>query len=164
MKNINDYVISIHDNMEEKIKTIRAIEYHYNLTDFFKELKGLSKDVKHQVLEETLNKYLILLKPIYTKDGFKKISREIDDITDFFIDDFDDCIVSEGDLVADDLTAKLIGDNGRKLELPVKLSYLKEYCISSLISTKDIDKAIMWIILRLATIYYCLSYPKNSSI
>ena len=166
MKNINDYVVSIHENMENKIKKIRGIEYRYELNGLIKDLKGLPDNEKDIVLENLLNKYLELLKPIYTNEKFKEIAREVDDITDFFADfeddEQDDCIVSEGDLVADDLVQKVIGANERSIQLPIQLNFLKDYCISSLISPKNMDQVITWIILRHATTYYCLTNPKKN--
>ena len=84
MKNINDYVVSIQENMEKKIEIIRGIEYHYELESLIKDLNGLPDTEKDIVLENLLNKYLELLKPIYTKEKFKEVTREVDDITDFF--------------------------------------------------------------------------------
>ena len=166
MKNINDYVVSIQENMEKKIEIIRGIEYHYELESLIKDLNGLPDTEKDIVLENLLNKYLELLKPIYTKEKFKEVTREVDDITDFFADwgedEEDDYIVSEGDMVADDLICKVIGDNDRNIQLPVELKYLKDYCITSLISPKLMDRVITWIILRYATTYYCVTNPKKN--
>lgn len=106
MKNINDYVVSIQENMEKKIKIIFA---------------------------------------------------------DWGEDEEDDYIVSEGDMVADDLICKVISDNDGNIQLPVELKYLKDYCITSLISPKLMDRVITWIILRYATTYYCLTNPKKIS-
>lgn len=166
MKNINDYVVSIQENMEKKIEKIRGIEYHYELESLIKDLNGLQDNEKDIVLESLLNKYLELLKPIYTKEKFKEVAREVDDITDFFADwgenEEDDCIVSEGDMVADDLIYKVIGENDRKIQFPIQLKFVKDYCITSLISPKLMDQVITWIILRYATTYYCLTNPKKN--
>lgn len=47
-------------------------------------------------------------------------------------------IFEEGSCIASDLILKVIGINGRKIKLPVKVSYVKEYCISNLIEEKDL--------------------------
>lgn len=156
-KNLNEYVDAVHNTIEEKIKTIRAIEYHYELTSIINNSKGLSKKEINSILESLINKYLELLKPIYSREKHKKISKEVDEITDFFSAGNDDTVISEGDLIADDLMAKVTGDNKRSISLPVKIEFIKDYCISSLISPKEIDDVLLWIILRLSTVYYCLT-------
>jgi len=41
----------------------------------------------------------------------------------------------------------------RILNTPVKYDTLKQYCISNLISDEDVDKAFLWIILKLSVTY-----------
>jgi len=155
-KNLNDYVEEIHSTIEEKIKIIKAIEYHYELVGIFKDSKKLSEKDKSKVLENIINKYLEKLKPIYTFEKYKKISKEVDEITDFFSAGNDDSIISEEDSVTEELLAKVTGKNNRKISLPINIEFIKDYCISSLIETKEIDKILLWIVLRLSTIHYCL--------
>ena len=157
MKNLNEYVDVVCENISSKLKIIDGIEYHYELSSLIDNTKKLSSEEIDKVLEKLLNKYLELLKLIYTKEKFSSISRKVDDITDFFTKDNDSTMVSDGDLIADDLLCKLINDNGRSLKLPIKLEYLKEYCITSLVKKSSVNNEIIWIILRLATIYYCLN-------
>ena len=61
-----------------------------------------------------------------------------------------------------DLVQKVIGANERSIQLPIQLNFLKDYCISYLISPKNMDQVITWIILRHATTYYCLTNPKKN--
>lgn len=156
-KNLNEYVDTIHSTIEDKIKTIRAIEYHYELTSLINSSKGLSKTEVSTIMESLINKYLELLKPLYSVEKHKQVSKEVDEITDFFSAGNDDTIVSEGDLIADDLLAKVAGRNNRKIALPIKIEFIKDYCISSIITPKEVDKVLLWIILRLSTIYFCLT-------
>lgn len=156
-KNLNEYVDTIHSTIEDKIKTIRAIEYHYELTSLINSSKGLSKTKVSTIMESLINKYLELLKPLYSVEKHKQVSKEVDEITDFFSAGNDDTIVSEGDLIADDLLAKVAGRNNRKITLPIKIEFIKDYCISSIITPKEVDKVLLWIILRLSTIYFCLT-------
>lgn len=162
-KNLNEYVDTIHSTIEEKIKTIIAIEYHYKLTSIINSSKGLSKKEVSIIMESLINKYLELLKPIYSVDKHKQVTREVDEITDFFSEGNDDAIISEGDLIADDLLAKVAGRNNRKITLPIKIEFIKDYCISSIITSKEVDKVLLWIILRLSTIYFCLTNENLSS-
>lgn len=154
--NLSEYTINIFENINSKIKIIDNIEYQYDLNSLIENTNTLSNKELDKVLEKLLNKYLKLLKPIYTKNKFSKISKKVDDITDLFLSTDDDIFVSEGDSIADDLLCKLINDNGRNLNLPVKIEYIKEYSITCIIKEKDVTKELIWIILRLATIYYCL--------
>ena len=156
-KNLNEYVDTIHSTIEDKIKTIRAIEYHYELTSLINSSKGLSKTEVSTIMESLINKYLEFLKPLYSVEKHKQVSKEVDEITDFFSAGNDDTIVSEGDLIADDLIAKVAGRNNRKITLPIKIEFIKDYCISSIITPKEVDKVLLWIILRLSTIYFCLT-------
>ena len=58
MKNINDYVVSIQENMEKKIEIIRGIEYHYELESLIKDLNGLPDTEKDIVLENLSDQVL----------------------------------------------------------------------------------------------------------
>jgi len=55
------------------------------------------------------------------------------------------------------LILKTIGINGRKIELPVNISYIKEYCISNIIEEKSIRKTLLWIVLELSVVSYFLN-------
>ena len=66
-------------------------------------------------------------------------------------------IFEEGSCIASDLILKVIGINGRKIKLPVKISYVKEYCISNLVEEKNIRKTLLWIVLELSVVSYFLN-------
>ncbi len=161
MDNIDNYVKDISKNIESKIENIKKIETDYKLCSLLSNIKDLSPKDSDAILEKLLNMYLELLKPVYTRKEYSKISKQVDNITDFFVLDNNDYIIAEGDDIAEDLMDKLVNTNDRELNLPVKLEYIKEYWIKSIINIKDIQKTIMWIILRLATVYSFLSQNNN---
>lgn len=154
--NLAEYVDNICENINNKIKTIDSVECHYELNSLIENINELSDKEKDEILEQLLNKFLELLKPIYTQEKYQKIAKKVDNITDYFLSNDDDNLVSDGDTIADDLIYKLVNYNGRKLNLPVKVEYIKEYSITSLVKDIELTKELIWIILRLATIYYCL--------
>ena len=42
--------------------------------------------------------------------------------------------------------ALVLGHNGRTLELPIDISYIKKYCLTSNIKPNEIYDALIWII------------------
>lgn len=53
---------------------------------------------------------------------------------------------------------KALRRNGRKLEIPTNISYIKNYCLSSNISDNQLYDSLVWIALRLVAINYCIKY------
>lgn len=92
-------------------------------------------------------------------DKFRENNRLVDDVTEFFYDNKEEngAIFEEGSCIASDLILKVIGINGRKIKLPVKISYVKEYCISNLVEEKNIRKTLLWIVLELSVVSYFLN-------
>ena len=119
----------------------------------------IKKEPKEEVIEEIINNQLDELKDKDDKK-IRKVFKQVDDITDYFIKYYDDNsdIVSECDQIADDLLFKAIGRNKRTLELPLKVSYMKNYCLSSNINNNQIFDSLVWIALRLVAISYCIKY------
>lgn len=129
---------------------------------------------KEEVIGSIINNQLSELKKIATEEKFRKVSKRVDDLTDYFSDfthrvftpngvksdDEDGDIISEGDTIADDLLFKVMGHNGRSIELPVDISYLKNYCLSTCISPKQLYNSLVWIALRLVAISFCIKELK----
>ena len=158
-ENLNRCVKEISDVLDDKIKIITSIEYYYDLEKLTSSLKDLSDTEAENVLERLINEKLEQIKKSGKADKFRKNNRLVDDVTEFFYDnkEEDGAIVEEGSCVATDLILKTIGINGRKIELPVKISYIKEYCISNIIEEKDIRKTLLWIVLELSVVSYFLN-------
>lgn len=158
-ENLNRYVKEISDVLDDKIKIITSIEYYYDLEKLASSLKDLSDTEAENVLEQLINEKLEQIKKSGKADKFRENNRLVDDVTEFFYENKEEdvAIVEEGSCVATDLILKTISINGRKIELPVKISYIKEYCISNIIEEKDIRKTLLWIVLELSVVSYFLN-------
>lgn len=107
-----------------------------DLRNLFKELTDKEKD---KVLEITINYQLQNLKDIITVEKYRELSRQVDDI-------------------ATDLLYKVLGHNGRTLELPIDISYIKKYCLTSNIKPNEIYDALIWIIIRYIGLERCYTW------
>ena len=151
---------NIINELNNKIKAVSIIINQNSLDDITKEI--INTEDKDNLLEKLFNYYLEKLKPIYNKKTIDNKYSLITEITDYFIDDEDDIILEEGSTLVYDLLAKLTSTNNRNLTLPINLSYLKEYAINNNIDKENVIKEIVWMIILLATIYYCLTEKANN--
>ena len=158
-ENLNEYVKKISEVLDDKIKIITSIQYYYDLEKLTSSLNDLSNDDAESVLEQLINVKLEEIQKSNKADIFRESSRLFDDVTEFFYDNKEEngAIIEEGSCVSSDLISKVIGINGRKIKLPVKISYIKEYCISNIIEEKDIRKTLLWIVLELSVVSYFLN-------
>ena len=158
-ENLNEYVKKISEVLDDKIKTITSIQYYYDLEKLTSSLNDLSNDDAENVLEQLINEKLEEIKKSGKADKFSENKRLVDDVTEFFYNDKeeDGAIVEEGSCIASDLILKIIGKNGRKIEIPINISYIKEYCISNVIEEKNIRKTLLWIVLELSVVSYFLN-------
>ena len=166
---LNDYISTITNNFNNTILKIKDIKYHYYLdkllTTKFNNLKEKDKEL---ILEELINYYLTEIKNLKSQIPLKEISKQVNDIIDFFNfhkddlkDNIDYCsIIEEAEDIASDLSSKATNVNDRNIELPIKITFLKTYCISSNIKDNDIIRVLTWIVLKLSVIYHCL--PKQT--
>ena len=126
IKNI-DYVQKITSKMTSSLSQIVEIQ-EYDLDGLTMIIHDLKKEEKESVIEEIINNQLNELKS-KPEEKIRKVFRQVDEITDYFIkyysDDSD--IVSESDDIANDLLFKALGKNERVLELPINISYIKNY-------------------------------------
>lgn len=159
MKNENnDYVNRITRKMISSLSQIVEIQ-EYNLDDLTILIRDLKEIEKEKIIEEIINNQLIELKE-KSEEKVRNVFKQVDEITDYFIKLYDDDsdIVSESDDIANDLLFKALGRNGRKLEIPINTSYIKNYCLSSNISDNQLYDSLVWIALRLVAINYCIKY------
>lgn len=155
---INDYASELSGVLEDKIKVITSIKYHYDLEELASSINKLSESEVDIVLEKLINERLEEIKNCPNKDKYKENIRSFDEITEFFVDSNDESSSSEeGSYVVSDLINKVIGINGRTIEIPVKIQYIKDYCIRNIIDEKDIRKTLLWIVLELSVISYYLN-------
>lgn len=157
IKNI-DYVQKITSKMTSSLSQIVEIQ-EYDLDGLTMIIHDLKKEEKESVIEEIINNQLNELKS-KPEEKMRKVFRQVDEITDYFIkyysDDSD--IVSESDDIANDLLFKALGKNERVLELPINISYIKNYCLSSNIKNNQLYDSLVWIALRLVAINYCIRF------
>lgn len=160
IKNI-DYVQKITSKMTSSLSQIVEIQ-EYDLDGLTMIIHDLKKEEKESVIEEIINNQLNELKS-KPEEKIRKVFRQVDEITDYFIkyysDDSD--IVSESDDIANDLLFKALGKNERVLELPINISYIKNYCLSSNIKNNQLYDSLVWIALRLVAINYCIKYHEG---
>lgn len=158
-ENLNEYVKKISEILDDKIKIITSIKYYYDLEELTSSLNNLSNEEVENVLEQLINAKLEEIQKSSKVDKFRENNRLVDDVTELFYDNKEENgdIFEEGSCIASDLILKVIGINGRKIKLPVKISYVKEYCISNLIEEKNIRKTLLWIVLELSVVSYFLN-------
>ncbi len=164
--NLQECADNISQKLEERIKKIMAIEYHYNLLDFFKEIDKFTEEEQLFAYELLMNDYLKKIKDFDSNIILdRKQDRKIDDITDFFDydyysknkdnvsnDEYYD-VMEEAEYVVANFISKIFNQKGRTLTLPVTIQNIKDYGVSSVVPEKDMKKVIYWIILKLAVIY-----------
>ena len=132
-----------------------------DLDELIQIIDKLDKTERDQVCSILINNELEKLK-ILTIDQFKEISRDVDEITDYYAskkEEFD-AVIEEGDTVADDILFKVIGRNGRKIDLPIDIKTIKDYCFSTELRKEQMYDALIWITLRYVAISRCLSWKK----
>lgn len=158
MKNENnDYVNRITRKMVSSLSQIVEIQ-EYNLDDLTILVRDLKESEKEKIIEEIINNQLIKLKE-KSEEKVRNVFNQVDDITDYFTKVHDDTdIINESDDIANDLLFKALRRNGRKLEIPINISYIKNYCLSSNISDNQLYDSLVWIALRLVAINYCIKY------
>ena len=156
----NDYVNKITRKMVSSLSQIVEIQ-EYNLDDLTILIRDLKETEKEKIIEEIINNQLIELKE-KTEKKVRNVFKQVDEITDYFIKVYDDSdIINESDDIANDLLFKALRRNGRKLEIPINISYIKNYCLSSNISDNQLYDSLVWIALRLVAINYCIKYHEG---
>lgn len=161
--NLSSSANNIAKILDDKVKTIRQIEYRYYLDELLSEINNLSGDELEIVIEELINDYLKKLKSISNKNNFEKVSRKVDEVLDFFnfskgenVEEIGD-ITAEAEDVACELYFKTIGENGRKIELPIDINFIKTYCIRNITKKEELKNTLIWIVLYLSIITQCLT-------
>lgn len=158
-KNLQKYADIIKDNVNKDFNTITSVVYKYDVRKIIEGLNNLSKKELDEVLEIYINDSLTKIKS-YKLDLelYKKISSDVDEIIDFYDEDFTEEVLEEANDVTDDLVMKTFGHNGRKIKLPISLEFIETYCIHNMVKEKDIKLTILYICLILSCVCYCLEH------
>lgn len=154
-ENLTEYVNKMSEVLDEKIRIITSIEYHYDLEKLMSFMENLSDEEVETVLEEFINEKLQEIKTLGDETLLLKNDNLVDEVTEFFQNKEDNSICAEeGSCVATDLILKVFGKNGRKISLPINIEYIKDYCIGNVVEEKDIRKTLMWVVLELSTVIF----------
>jgi len=157
---VKDLVISIQNTMERNLTNVQEM-LDLDLNDLIEIVNKLSDKEKELFFHTIINTQLKKLESL-KEEEFKNVLRNVDEITDYYTSKKDgfDYVVEEGDYIADQLLHKVIGCNNYKLDLPVDISVVKEYCFSTELKEEQFADTFMWIALRYIAISRCLSWKK----
>ena len=148
----------IENTSKDIAKVLDALHLEFENLSFL--INNLSNNDKDRVIAMAINKLLEELKSNITMEKYHEITRDIDEITDYYMskkEEFD-VVIEEGDYIANELLFKVIGYNNQQLDLPIDVSCIRKYCLSSKIKTEQVYDVLLWIVIRYVTIQKCVSY------
>lgn len=150
----------ISNTMDRDLNKVQEV-LDFDLEDLIQIIDRLDKSQRDQVCSIMINNQLEKLKSL-TMEQFKNISRDVDEITDYYASKKEkfDVVIEEGDTIANDIIFKVIGRNGRKIDLPIDIKTIKDYCFSTELKEEQFYDALMWITLRYVAISRCISWNK----
>ena len=157
-KDVKEIARVISNTMERELTKVQEV-LDLDLNELIQIIDRLDKSKRDQVCSIMINNELEKLKTL-TIEQFKEISRDVDEITDYYAskkEEFD-VVIEEGDTVANDILFKVIGYNGRKIKLPIDISTIKDYCFSTELKKEQLYDALLWITLRYVAISRCISW------
>ena len=160
--NIDKISATIIQNASAELSNVlEVLDLEFEDLHFF--IRNLSDEDKDKVISIVINKLLEDLKTNITMEKYKEIARKVDEITDYYTskkkEDFDG-VIEEGDQIANELLFKVIGRNGQRFDLPIDISCVKKYCLSSEIKKEQVYDVLLWIIIRYIAIDRCLSWQE----
>lgn len=162
-KNIEEVAKDITGVMENRLSTISEVLNLDLNDDVIKTIDSLSNnEERDKLMGIIINNQLEKLKKTVTMEKFSEVSRDVDDITDYYAskkEDFD-AVIEEGDHIANDILFKVIGYNDRKIDLPIDISMIKDYCFSSSLKENQFYDTLTWIALRYIAISKCISFQE----
>ena len=150
----------ISNTMDRDLNKVQEV-LDFDLEDLIQIIDRLDKSQRDQVCSIMINNQLEKLKSL-TMEQFKNISRDVDEITDYYASKKEkfDVVIEEGDTIANDIIFKVIGRNGRKIDLPIDIKTITDYCFSTELKEEQFYDALMWITLRYVAISRCISWNK----
>ena len=159
-KDVKEVARVISNTMDRDLNKVQEV-LDFDLEDLIQIIDRLDKSQRDQVCSIMINNQLEKLKSL-TMEQFKNISRDVDEITDYYASKKEkfDVVIEEGDTIANDILFKVIGRNGRKIDLPIDIKTIKDYCFSTELKEEQFYDALMWITLRYVAISRCISWNK----
>ena len=155
--NVEELASSLTKTMEINLSKVQEV-LDLDINDLIDIVERLPIEDKDKVVSIIINNQLQKLKTTLTIKKYKEIIRDVDEITDYYAskkEDFD-VVIEEGDNVSNDILLKVIGNNDRKIELPVDIDIIKNYCFSTELKEELFYDTLMWIALRYIAISRCL--------
>lgn len=155
--NVEELASSLTKTMEINLSKVQEV-LDLDINDLIDIVERLPIEDKDKVVSIIINNQLQKLKTTLTFKKYKEIIRDVDEITDYYAskkEDFD-VVIEEGDNVSNDILLKVIGNNDRKIELPVDINIIKNYCFSTELKEEQFYDTLMWIALRYIAISRCL--------
>ena len=147
--NVEELASSLTKTMEINLSKVQEV-LDLDINDLIDIVERLPIEDKDKVVSIIINNQLQKLKTTLTIKKYKEIIRDVDEITDYYEsekEDFD-IVIEEGDNVSNDILLKVIGNNDRKLELPIDINIIKNYCFSTELKEEQFYDTLMWIALR----------------
>lgn len=160
--NIQELASSLTKTMEINLSKVQEV-LDLDINDLIDIVERLPIEDKGKVVSIIINNQLQKLKTTLTIKKCKEIIRDVDEITDYYAskkEDFD-VVIEEGDNVSNDILLKVIGNNDRKIELPVDIDIIKNYCFSTELKEEQFYDTLMWIALRYIAISRCLMIKES---
>lgn len=160
--NIQELASSLTKTMEINLSKVQEV-LDLDINDLIDIVERLPIEDKGKVVSIIINNQLQKLKTTLTIKKYKEIIRDVDEITDYYAskkEDFD-VVIEEGDNVSNDILLKVIGNNDRKIELPVDIDIIKNYCFSTELKEEQFYDTLMWIALRYIAISRCLMIKES---
>ena len=155
--NVEELASSLTKTMEINLSKVQEV-LDLDINDLIDIVERLPIEDKDKVVSIIINNQLQKLKTTLTIKKYKEIVKDVDEITDYYAskkEDFD-VVIEEGDNVSNDILLKVIGNNDRKIELPVDIDIIKNYCFSTELKEELFYDTLMWIALRYIAISRCL--------
>lgn len=163
--NVEELASSLTKTMEMNLSKVQEV-LDLDINDLIDIVERLPIEDKDKVVSIIINNQLEKLKTTLTIKKYKEIIRDVDEITDYYAskkEDFD-VVIEEGDNVSNDILLKVIGNNDRKIELPVDIDIIKNYCFSTELKEEQFYDTLMWIALRYIAISGCLMIKESEKL
>ena len=163
--NVEELASSLTKTMEINLSKVQEV-LDLDINDLIDIVERLPIEDKDKVVSIIINNQLQKLKTTLTFKKYKEIIRDVDEITDYYAskkEDFD-VVIEEGDNVSNDILLKVIGNNDRKIELPVDINIIKSYCFSTELKEEQFYDTLMWIALRYIAISRCLMIKESEKL
>lgn len=163
--NVEELASSLTKTMEINLSKVQEV-LDLDINDLIDIVERLPIEDKDKVVSIIINNQLQKLKNTLTIKKYKEIIRDVDEITDYYAsekEDFD-VVIEEGDNVSNDILLKVIGNNDRKLELPIDINIIKNYCFSTELKEEQFYDTLMWISLRYIAISRCLIIKESEKL